>query len=112
MAYIEVIPDDEWTGELAALYPQVVDPTYKRVDNIKAAIEIMTTAVRIDTQSAICHYNLACYYALARQPAPCTQHLGIALDINPEYRKNADSEPDFDLLRDDPGFRSILSVAV
>ena len=85
---------------------------YKRVDNIKAAIEIMTTAVRIDTQSAICHYNLACYYALARQPAQCTQHLGIALDINPEYRKNVDSEPDFDLLRDDPGFRSILSVAV
>ena len=36
MANIEVIPDDEWTGELGNLYPQVVDPTYKRVDNIIA----------------------------------------------------------------------------
>ena len=36
MANIEVIPDDEWTGELGTLYPQVVDPTYKRVDNIIA----------------------------------------------------------------------------
>lgn len=36
MANIEVIPDDEWTGELAELYPQVVDSTYERVDNIMA----------------------------------------------------------------------------
>jgi len=37
MAYIEVVPDEEWTDdELAELYPQVVDPTYKRVDNIIA----------------------------------------------------------------------------
>lgn len=36
MANIEVVPDDEWTGDLAALYPQVVDPTYERVDNIIA----------------------------------------------------------------------------
>jgi len=36
MAYITVIPDDEWDGELGELYPQVVDPTYKRVDNIIA----------------------------------------------------------------------------
>lgn len=36
MAHIEVIPDEDWTGELAELYPQVVDPTYNRVDNIMA----------------------------------------------------------------------------
>lgn len=36
MAHIEVIPDDEWSGELTELYPQVVDRSYKRVDNIIA----------------------------------------------------------------------------
>jgi len=36
MAHIDVVPDDEWTGDLAELYSQVVDPTYKRVDNIMA----------------------------------------------------------------------------
>ena len=36
MANIEVIPDDEWSDELAELYPKVVDPTYGRVDNIIA----------------------------------------------------------------------------
>lgn len=37
MAYIEVVPDEDWTDDgLGELYPQVVDPTYKRVDNIMA----------------------------------------------------------------------------
>lgn len=36
MATIEVIPDDEWTGDLADIYGQVVDPTHGRVDNIIA----------------------------------------------------------------------------
>lgn len=36
MANIEVVPDDEWTGKLAELYPQVVDPAHERVDNIMA----------------------------------------------------------------------------
>jgi alkylhydroperoxidase family enzyme len=36
MANIRVIPDAEWTDGLAELYPAVVDPTYKRVDNILA----------------------------------------------------------------------------
>lgn len=36
MPNIQVIPDDEWSDELADLYPQVVDPTYERVDNIIA----------------------------------------------------------------------------
>ena len=37
MADIEVIPDDKWTSEgLRELYPQVVDKTHGRVDNIIA----------------------------------------------------------------------------
>ena len=36
MARIETVPDDEWEGELGELFPQVVDPTYGRVDNIIA----------------------------------------------------------------------------
>jgi len=36
MASIRIIPEAEWTGELAELHPTVVDPTYQRVDNILA----------------------------------------------------------------------------
>lgn len=36
MAWIEVVPDDAWEGELAALRPRVVDPETGRVDAIMA----------------------------------------------------------------------------
>ncbi len=36
MARIEVIPDDSWDGALGELYPQVVDRSHGRVDNILA----------------------------------------------------------------------------
>ena len=36
MARIKTIPDDSWDGELAELYPRVVDRSYGRVDNILA----------------------------------------------------------------------------
>jgi alkylhydroperoxidase family enzyme len=34
MAWISTIREDEWDGELAGLYPEVVDETLGRVDNI------------------------------------------------------------------------------
>lgn len=85
---------------------------YKRVDNLEAAIEVLRSAISIDCQSAISHYNLACYYALGHDVEQSTHHLTIALDIHPDYRENVDKESDFDLIRDDPGFQSAIRVAV
>ena len=34
MAWIATIREDEWDGELAELYPDVVDTSHQRVDNI------------------------------------------------------------------------------
>lgn len=36
MAWIKVVPDDDWDGPLGEIYPQVVDPETGRVDNIMA----------------------------------------------------------------------------
>jgi alkylhydroperoxidase family enzyme len=36
MAWIHVLPDEEWQGPLGDLYAQVVDPDTGRVDNIMA----------------------------------------------------------------------------
>ncbi len=36
MAWINVVPDDEWTGDLAPLYAAVVDREHGKVDNILA----------------------------------------------------------------------------
>lgn len=36
MAWIDMVPDDEWTGELAPLREAVVDRDHGRVDHIMA----------------------------------------------------------------------------
>lgn len=36
MSWIKTIPDDQWTGDLAPLYNEVVDSQYERVDEIMA----------------------------------------------------------------------------
>lgn len=85
---------------------------YKRVDNISAAIEVMKTAISVDYQSAIGHYNLACYFALDRNTDDASKHLAIALEIHPEFRDHVAGESDFDLIRNDPGFQAALNVTV
>lgn len=45
MAWIETVPDDEWRGELAALYARVVDPTHGRVDHIMAVHSLNPTGL-------------------------------------------------------------------
>ena len=85
---------------------------YKRIDRTDLAIEAMETAVQIDSESAIAHYNLACYWALAQQVKMAVFHLSNAFDLNPEYRNFVDMESDFDAIREDPEFLSGLDIIV
>lgn len=85
---------------------------YKRIDRIDLAIEAMETAVLVEPESAIAHYNLACYWALADQAPMAVRHLSRAFDLNPKYRNLVDFESDFDPIRDDPGFLGLTSAPV
>lgn len=83
--------------------------SFKRTDQLDAAIEAMQSAVELDSESAIAHYNLACYCALNSQVDLALMHLTFALDLNPEYRDQIAAETDFDLVRDNPRFVSLLT---
>ncbi|MEM7785233.1 MAG: hypothetical protein AAF623_17925 [Planctomycetota bacterium] len=85
---------------------------YKRVDQLDLAIDEMKTAVELDPESAISHYNLSCYCALDHQVNLSLIHLSFALDLDPEFRSKVDSEPDFDSIRDNPRFISLVTVTV
>ena len=85
---------------------------YKRMDRTDLAIEAMETAIQIDGESGIAHYNLACYWALAGQVKMAVLHLSNAFDLNPEYRDYVDNESDFDAIREDPEFLSSLDMIV
>lgn len=84
---------------------------YKRTDELDKAIEAMVIGLRLEPESAIAHYNLACYSALANESERALVHLAIALDLNPEYLKKLPDETDFDLIRDLPKFQELSQVA-
>lgn len=85
---------------------------HKRMGRLDLAIEALEEALAIDSSQAIVHYNLACYWSLAGNPAFATGYLSHAFELNPDYRDLVDSEKDFDPIRRYPEFRQLTSVVV
>jgi tetratricopeptide (TPR) repeat protein len=85
---------------------------YKRTDRLDLAIEALQKGLEVDSTHAILHYNLACYWSLAGNKDQALTCLAEALRREPEYREMIPSEHDFDSLRGDPDFQSLISVTV
>ncbi len=85
---------------------------YKRTGRLEYAIEAIEAAVRSDPHEAILHYNLACYWSLARNRRRALRCLSRALDLDGNYLDLVPYEADFDVLRDDPEFQMITSLIV
>lgn len=85
---------------------------YKRVGRLDRAIESLEEALGVEPAEALIHYNLACYWSLARSPKLALKYLASALDIDPAYRDRISAESDFDPIRKDPSFQELVSVVV
>lgn len=85
---------------------------YKRCRRIDLAIECLEEALALAPHRAILHYNLACYWSLARNVLAAVASLARAVELDPRYRERAFSEPDFDPIRSHPAFQSITTVIV
>lgn len=85
---------------------------YKRTGQLAKAIESLERAVRVDPSEAILHYNLACYWSLARNRTLALKYLARALEIDSNYRDMIAGELDFEPLRHDPEFKQLVSVSV
>lgn len=85
---------------------------HKRVGELGLAVSSIQEAIRLDSSSAIAHYNLACYLALKNDASSAIMHLTIAFDLNPDFRSLIPNESDFDPIRDDPGFQAATSLIV
>jgi hypothetical protein len=66
--------------------------------------------VRIDSSEAVLHYNLACYWSLARNRTLALRYLSRALEIDANFRDMVGDEPDFNPLRHDPEFIQLTSA--
>jgi tetratricopeptide (TPR) repeat protein len=83
---------------------------FKRMGSIELAIDALHEALNVDQESAITHYNLACYWALLDHPKSAIHHLAIAFELEDSFRELVQSESDFDLIRNNPDFLSLTSM--
>jgi tetratricopeptide (TPR) repeat protein len=127
---IERYPDERELLERARLYLKVCErelepkePTPKTADEWVYAATVAqnsgdeTTALRHlqralseDARHDHAHYLMAAAMAQRGDPATALEHLRRAVALNPENRSRARQDSDFDVLRDDPGFRTALET--
>jgi tetratricopeptide (TPR) repeat protein len=85
---------------------------HKRTGRLDKAIESLEEALQVDDQQAIIHYNLACYWSLAKNVKWAIDYLERAFELDPHYRDLVAQEHDFDPIRRHPRFQELLSVIV
>ncbi len=82
---------------------------YKRTGRIDLAIRSLERVLAAEPAEALVHYNLACYWSLAGDKHRALEFLSQALEIDPDYRRLIDDEPDFDPVRCDPRFQALCA---
>ncbi len=85
---------------------------HKRIGRLDLAIESLEEALSLEPNDALIHYNLACYWSLANNKRKALGYLSRAFDLKDQYRALVANEPDFDAIRSDPAFQSLVRVTV
>jgi Flp pilus assembly protein TadD len=85
---------------------------HKRTGRIDLAIESLEEALAVEPNDALVNYNLACYWAVANNKRQALSYLERAFELEDHYRLLVHEEPDFDKIRSDPGFQSLVRVTV
>ena len=80
---------------------------FKRTDRLDLALETLETVVRLHPDYALGVYNLACYLALDDRRVRALELLEKAIGLEESFREHAQTETDFDGIRDDPDFRRL-----
>jgi Flp pilus assembly protein TadD len=85
---------------------------YKRIGRLDEAIDSLERAHEVEPTEPLIDYNLACYYSLKGVKHRALDYLSRAISTNPRFKDLVGAEPDFDPIRSDPGFQSLVSVVV
>ncbi len=85
---------------------------YKRIGRLDMAIESLEEALALEPNDALVHYNLACYWSLAKNKRQALAFLSRAIDLKDHYRSLVAAESDFDPIRSDPAFQALVRVTV
>ncbi len=81
---------------------------HKRLDDLPTAIACMRRLVERANKSAIGHFNLGCYLALAGATEEAIDEVTLACGLDQQFRALAEKEDDLLSLRDEPRFQDLL----
>ncbi len=84
----------------------------KRAGRVDLASSTIQDALLFEPENATLHFNASCYYSLLGDKEKMLHHLNIALTLDPTYWEQTSEDPDFDSVRDEPEFRSLLDYVV
>ena len=82
---------------------------YKRTQRLAQAIDALERAAVENPDEALLHYNLACYWSLAADPAKAVRSLAEALELDPDLREQIRTESDFDSIRETAEFGRLVT---
>jgi len=102
---IELDPDDARTYNNLGilLYNQ------QRYDEAEQAYR---QAIEHDPEYAGAYYSLACLYALQHDVEHALEYLQRSIDLKPKYRSMAQTDHDFDNIRENPQFQALMAGEV
>ena len=72
------------------------------------AIISFDKALEIKPDYSSAYYNKAACYALQRKIELALENLQKAIEFNPSYREDAVNDIDFDEIKNDPGFQTLI----
>jgi tetratricopeptide (TPR) repeat protein len=81
-----------------------------REQRYNEAADVLRRALEQQPDQALWRYNLACYASLGEHADEALEHLRIAIEQDPRFRDFAPGDTDFDPVRDDPRFVSLVAA--
>jgi tetratricopeptide (TPR) repeat protein len=85
---------------------EILNPLYEAGEYAEAA-DRARELLQAHPESAVLHYNLACYESLAGRTGEAIEHLRPALDRE-DLRELAKSDSDLDPIRGEPAFKELV----
>lgn len=84
----------------------------KRAGRIDLACNSIQEALEFEPNNPLLHFNVSCYYSLLGIKKKALEHLHLALVLDPSFQSVIPGEPDFDPMRKEPEFLSLVGSAV
>jgi hypothetical protein len=84
--------------------------TLYRADRFSEGADVLREGIEHHPDHPGLYYNLACFESRAgASAASAIRHLRRAIELHPSFREYAADDEDFDPIRDDPAFRSVIA---